>query len=215
MARGRKAGIVMSRTQRNALIAAFLFFLLPFAVVVDRQMLRPLRQRVRTAAWASDDRARYHEQAFLVAGVVDGDTLDLAAADGERATTRLRLIGVDTPETSHPTVGEMYYGQAATDFVRATVDGRRVTVLLDTVSAERDRYGRLLAYVVLSDGRVLNELLVRQGFGYADLRFEHTRFDAFVRLMEDAIADKAGLWEEVSREQLPQWLRRARPELLR
>src|SRR5690606_19653965 len=105
------------------------------------------------------------------------DTLDIAAADGDMATTRIRLIGVDTPETQHPTGGPMYYGQEATDFAKRLAEGRQVTVLLDTVSDERDRYGRLLAYVVLPDGRVLNEVMIREGYGYADSRFRHSRYD--------------------------------------
>lgn len=210
-----KSYYAMSRRRKNALIAAFFFFLLPLAMVVDRQLLRPARETVRTAAWASADRKRYHQQSFAVAEVVDGDTVDIDAADGDQPTTRVRLIGVDTPETKHPTVGPMYFGQEATAFTRRAAEGRRVTILLDTVSAERDRYGRLLAYVLLPDGRVLNEELIRNGFGYADLRFEHGRFDDYVSLMDAGIAQKAGLWREVSRAQLPQWLRRERPELLR
>jgi endonuclease YncB( thermonuclease family) len=93
-----------------------LLYSLPFAVVVDRQMFRPIRQAAATAAWASDDWKRYHGQRFEAVEVVDGDTLDLAAVDGEKSTTRVRLIGVDTPETKHPTVGRMYFGPEATDF---------------------------------------------------------------------------------------------------
>ena len=217
MARRKKAKshYAMSRRRKNALFGAFFLFLLPLAVVVDRQFLHPARETVRTAAWASEDRKRYHEQTFAVVEVVDGDTLDIDAADGERPTTRIRLIGVDTPETKHPTVGPMYFGQEATAFTRQSAEGRRVVILLDTVSAERDRYGRLLAYVTLPDGRILNEELIRGGFGYADLRFEHGRFDDFVRLMDAAMEQKAGLWREVTREQLPQWLRREQPVLLR
>lgn len=205
----------MSRTKKNALLAAFFFFILPLAVVMDRQVLRTLRQIVRTEVWASEDAKRYHNRTFQTARVVDGDTLDIAAADGDMATTRIRLIGVDTPETQHPTVGPMYYGQEATDFAKRLAEGRQVTVLLDTVSDERDRYGRLLAYVVLPDGRVLNEVMIREGYGYADSRFRHSRYDEYLRLMDEAIDQKAGLWQNAAREQLPEWLRRQRPELLR
>lgn len=205
----------MSRTKKNALLAAFFFFILPLAVVMDRQVLRTLRQIVHTEVWASEDAKRYHNRTFQTARVVDGDTLDIAAADGDMATTRIRLIGVDTPETQHPTVGPMYYGQEATDFAKRLAEGRQVTVLLDTVSDERDRYGRLLAYVVLPDGRVLNDTLIKEGYGYADSRFRHSRYDEYLRLMDEAIDEKAGLWQNAAREQLPQWLRSQRPELLR
>lgn len=215
MARGRKIKTAMSRTTRNALIAALFFVLLPFAVILDRQLMRPLRQVIRTEAWASEDRKRYHEHTFDVADVIDGDTLDIAASDGKWDTTRIRLIGVDTPETHHPTVGQMYYGQEAADFTRSIAEGQPITVFLDTVSAERDRYGRLLAYVVLPDGSVMNEKLIREGYGYADLRFRHSLSEDYDRLMDAAMKDKSGIWKRVMREQLPQWLLRERPEILR
>lgn len=204
----------MRRTRKNALVLAFFLFV-ALAAVVDRTCLRPVRQGVRTAVWASDDRRRYHEQSFVVIEVIDGDTLDIVAPDGDKPATRIRLIGVDTPETKHPTIGKMYYGPEATDFAKQQAEGRTVTVLLDASSNERDRYGRLLAYVVLPDGRTLNEELIRQGYGYADLRFNHSRFDLFVGLMDEAIEHKTGLWQKVARGQLPQWLTRSRPALLR
>lgn len=210
----KKPYYAMRRTRKNALVLAFFLFI-ALAAVVDRTYLRPVRQTVRTAVWASDDRKRYHEQTFAVAGVIDGDTLDIAAPDGDKPATRIRLIGVDTPETKHPTIGKMYYGQEATDFAKKQVEGKSVTILLDAVSNERDRYGRLLAYVILPDGRTLNEELIRQGFGYADLRFTHSRFDRCVELMDAAIEHKTGLWKNVTRDQLPQWLTRSRPDLLR
>jgi len=209
-----KPHYAMRRTWKNALVLAFFLFI-ALAAVVDRTYLRPVRQTVRLAVWASDDRKRYHEQSFAVVEVIDGDTLDIAATDGDKPVTRIRLIGVDTPETKHPTIGKMYYGPEATDFSKQQAEGKTVTVLLDAVSNERDRYGRLLAYVVLPDGKTLNEELIRQGYGYADLRFNHSRFDLFAALMDVAIEQKTGLWQQVTRNQLPQWLARSRPALLR
>jgi micrococcal nuclease len=210
----KKPYYAMRRTRKNALLLA-VFLFIALAAVVDRQFLRPVRQTVRVATWASEDYKRYHRKTFTVAEVIDGDTLDIDAPDGEKAATRIRLIGVDTPETKHPTTGVMYYGPQASEYARQLAGGQRVTVLLDTVSAERDRYGRLLAYVALPDGRTLNEELIRTGHGYADLRFSHTRFDNFVSLMDTAITQKAGLWEHATRKQLPAWLQRERAELLR
>ena len=215
MTRCRTCRYAMSRKRKNALMAGFLLFVLPSAVWVDRQLLRPVRQAVRLAIWASDDRKRYHEQTFTVVNVVDGDTLDIDVADGDRPSTRIRLLGVDTPETHHPTTGPMYYGSEATEYARQEAEHKAVMIVLDTLADERDRYGRLLAYVVLPDGEVLNEKLIRGGYGYSDLRFSHSRFDAYIELMEQAIAEQSGLWRAGTREQLPEWLRRRRPDLLR
>lgn len=204
----------MSRYKKNALVAAFFFFLLPSAVLVDRLYLRPVRQAVRTAAWASDDYKRYHDKTFAVARVIDGDTLDIAAPDGDRDTTRIRLIGVDTPET-YPPENVMHYGPEASAYAKSLLEGRQVKVLLDAVAEQRCRYGRLLAYVVLPDGRDFNAELIRSGCGYADVRFPHSRSDAYLELMETAIAEQVGLWQEAQRSDLPQWLQRRRPDLLR
>lgn len=215
MTRKKRASYAMSRAKKNALIAVFFFFVLPLAVLMDGRLLPPVRQAVRTAVWASEDRKRYHDQIFTVAAVVDGDTLDIDAGDGDASTTRIRLIGVDTPETKHPTVGPMYFGQEATDFTRQLSEGQSVIVQLDTISAERDRYGRLLAYITLPNGRILNEELIRNGCGYADLRFSHGHLDTYAALMDAAIIQKTGLWEKINRKQLPRWLQKKRPELLR
>ena len=215
MARKDSARLAMSRKQRNALLAGLLLIVLPLAVVLDRQFMRPVRQAVRHAVWADDDYTRYHEKVFTVVRVVDGDTLDIGVPDGNRATTRIRLLGVDTPETHPPSQESMFFGPEAAAFVRRCVEGKQVKVVLDTVADHRDRYGRLLAVVVLPGGEVLNEQIIRQGYGYADLRFEHSRYEAYIMLMESAIGEKSGLWKDVRREQLPSWLRQKRPDLLR
>ncbi len=214
MAKATPPYYAMSRYKKNALLAAFFFFLLPTAVLVDRLYLRPVRQAVRTAAWASADFKRYHDRTFAVARVIDGDTLDIAIPDDDRDTTRIRLIGVDTPET-YPPENVMHYGLQASAYAGSLLEGRSVTVVLDSVAAQRCRYGRLLAYVVLADGRVLNEALISDGFGYADVRFPHSHSEAYLDLMETAIADRVGLWQDAERGDLPPWLQRRRPDLLR
>jgi micrococcal nuclease len=89
--------------------------------------------------------------------VVDGDTIDV---DIEGQIKRVRLILVDTPEV-HGRVE--CYGAEASAYVKSLVPIGAVMTLESDVS-ERDRYGRLLRYVYLSDGRMLNEVLVRDGY---------------------------------------------------
>lgn len=216
MARRKKtARYAMSRSQRNALIGAFLFFVVPLVIVVDRQLAGVLQTVLQRTATGSPDRQKYHGRAFTVLEVIDGDTLDIDIPDKDFPDTRVRLLGVDTPETRHPTVGLMYYGPEASAFTKRLAEGRTVTILLDTVGDQRDRYGRLLAYVRLPDGRSLNEELIRTGHAYAYLSFRHSYSDDYERLMEQAMAEQTGLWNEVTRDQLPNWLKQKRPELLR
>ncbi|HOK96709.1 MAG TPA: thermonuclease family protein [Anaerohalosphaeraceae bacterium] len=205
----------MRRITRNVIAAAFLLIVVSSITLLDRQFGGAIRKTIRQAAYTQPDWQKYHGRQFTVVEVIDGDTLDIDIPDKEFTNTRIRLLGVDTPETKHPTIGVMYYGPEAYNFSKQTALGQRVTILLDTVGDQRDRYGRLLAYVVLPDGRVLNEEIVRLGFGYAHLGFPHTKYAAYEALMEQAMQSKTGLWAGVARDDLPKWLRQKRPELLR
>lgn len=205
----------MSRTQRNVLIAAFFLFLMPALMVLDHRYGGRLRQSIEQVTYTDADFQKYHRKTFTVLEVIDGDTIDIDIPDGTHEDTRIRLIGVDTPETKHPTIGRMYYGPEATQYATQQALGKQVTIVLDTVSDQRDRYGRLLAYVVLADGRVLNAELIKNGFGYAYLSFPHSEFTTYQALMEQAIAEKSGLWQNATRDDLPKWLRSKRPDLLR
>jgi micrococcal nuclease len=109
----------------------------------------------------------------------------------------------------------MYYGPEASAFTKKLCENYQVTVLLDPVADQRDKYERLLAYIVLPDGSILNQRLIAEGYAYADLRFEHSFSDQYAQLQEDIIRDKKGLWQGVTRAQLPQWLQKQRPDLLR
>lgn len=205
----------MRRRTRNALIAAICFVLLPVWVVLDHQFGDQLRQCIQRSSYPDGDWRKYHGKTFKVLEVIDGDTIDINIPDGEHEDTRIRLIGVDTPETKHPTVGLMYYGPQATEFTTSLVLGKEVLILLDTAGDQRGYYGRLLAYVQLPDGKVLNAELIKNGYGYAYLSYPHSEFSTYQILMQQAIDNKAGLWKNATREQLPKWLRSKRSDLLR
>lgn len=213
----RKNKHVMSRTTRNVLIAAIFFLVMPVLIVTDHRFGNTLRRKIERATYTTADRQTYHGRAFTVTDVVDGDTIIIDAPDAlnNEPDTRVRLIGVDTPETKHPMLPVMYYGPEASEFATEMTLDKEVTLLLDTITDERDRYGRLLAYVVLPDDTVLNEELIRNGFGYAYLSFPHTHSAEYEAMMETAIAEKEGLWKSATRDDLPKWLRQKRPDLLR
>lgn len=121
--------------------------------------------------------------------VIDGDTIRVRL--GDRIET-VRYIGVDTPETVHPTRGIEPYGLAASAFNRTLVEGRQVRLEIDVDS--RDRYGRLLAYVY-SDSLFVNAELIRQGYAQVMTVPPNVRHaDDFVRLQRDARRADRGLW---------------------
>ena len=98
----------------------------------------------------------------LVINVVDGDTIDVLIGDKKY---RVRYIGIDTPETIHPTRGEEPYGREATARNRQLVLGQSVYPEMDV--SDTDRYGRLLRYVWLEDGTMVNAALVAEGYTQA------------------------------------------------
>ncbi len=162
----------------------------------------------RSCAPAGTDFDRYHNKTFTCVRVVDGDTLDIDAPDGKKDRTRIRLWGVDTPETDKSPQGAGYFGAEASAFARQMVEGKRVRLVLVT-SHERDRYERLLAYVYLEDGEtMLNEELLARGYAYADHRFDHPWKEHFADLEKSARKKKLGLWEKVTPDQYPAWRQR-------
>jgi micrococcal nuclease len=121
-----------------------------------------------------------------VVRVVDGDTLVLDGGE------RVRLIGVDTPESVDPRRPVQYFGKDASAFTRRVIEGRRVR--LERGWEKRDRHGRTLAYVFRDDGLFLNAEIIRQGYGHALTRFPHPHLEAFRALERQARDSRRGLW---------------------
>jgi len=151
------------------------------------------------------DVSKYHSRQFAVVKVVDGDTLDIDIPDGKYNHTRIRLWGIDTPETKDPRTGPMYFGKEASDFATKLALGKQVTIYLEKEKNSRDKYHRLLAYIQLPDGTFLNEVLLSEGYAYADLRFKHGLYNKYKQLESVARSQKKGLWANVTPEQMPKW----------
>ena len=135
----------------------------------------------------------------VVTNVVDGDTL-VVKVEGE--SRRVRLIGVDTPETVHPRKPVQYYGREASAFTKQTLLGRRVWLEYDV--APLDRYQRHLAYVWVERPardeeavrrRMFNAKLLLEGYGRAMTIQPNSRYaDLFARLQAEARKAGRGLW---------------------
>jgi micrococcal nuclease len=136
------------------------------------------------------DRATAADQGRVVK-VVDGDTIHVLVS-GRRE--KVRYIGVDTPETKHPTKGVQCYGRAAAAFNGRLVGGQRVRLVRDL--EERDRYGRLLAYVYRArDGLFVNAELARLGYALPLTIPPDVRHAArFAALARQARHTRRGMW---------------------
>lgn len=124
--------------------------------------------------------------AQVVERVVDGDTIIV------RGVGRVRLIGVDTPETVDPRRPVELFGKEASAFTKRLLEGRRVRLEYD--QQRTDRYGRTLAYVYLPDGTFANAEIIRRGYGHAYTRFPFRLRDRFRRIEREARSAGVGLW---------------------
>jgi len=119
--------------------------------------------------------------------VVDGDTIKI---DGGKK--RVRYIGIDTPETVHPSKPVECYGKQASNKNKKLVEGKEI--LLEKDVSETDQYGRLLRYVWIDD-ILVNELLVREGYAQSSTYPPDVKYqNKFIEAQRLAMAEKKGLW---------------------
>jgi micrococcal nuclease len=125
-----------------------------------------------------------------VTWVVDGDTISVRLGD---VRERIRLIGVDTPETND--IRDEYKQAAydARDWLIARLKGRTVALESDPVVDDRDKHGRLLRYVYL-DGENVNLSLVQEGWGWTYRRFAFSKKAEFLSAEAEAEANRTGVW---------------------
>lgn len=122
-----------------------------------------------------------------VSRTIDGDTVELATGQ------RVRYIGIDTPELTWP---RECYAVEAYQRNKELVEGKRVALRNDV--SETDRYGRLLRYVYLPNGEMVNAILVREGYALAATFPPNVMFaDLFVQLEREAREAGRGLWGPV------------------
>ena len=124
--------------------------------------------------------------------VVDGDTFWVY--DGSTKGLKVRLIGVDTPETVHPRKAVEHYGVEASEYVKSLLEGSRVMLEYDV--SRFDRYDRTLAYVYLENGTFLNAELLKKGYARIMTippNVKHANY--FLKLERKARIKKRGLWK--------------------
>lgn len=137
--------------------------------------------------------------AGVSAQVMDGDTIVLT--DGQK----VRYIGIDTPELGSTDPREVERARQAKQVNADLVQGAKLRLEYDV---ERyDQYNRLLAYVFLPDGRMVNTELVRQGVARVLLKSPNLRFrNEFIEAQRQAIAARQGLWQELPVAQEPHYV---------
>lgn len=132
---------------------------------------------------------------YQVVGFNDGDTISVRI-DGNDET--VRFIGVDTPETQDPRKPVQCFGKAASEFTKKLIGNQPVRLETDPLSSTRDRYNRLLRYVYLPDGRLVQAEIIKAGYGFAYTSFPFTKSEEFLNLQREAREQGNGLWTECS-----------------
>jgi micrococcal nuclease len=131
---------------------------------------------------------------YKVTKITDGDTIHISM-DGRDET--IRLLGINTPETVDPRRAVECYGKEASVRMKEIADGKIVRLEYDDSQSLRDAYDRLLAYVYLEDGQMINRKMVAEGYAY-----EYTYMTPYLyqkdfrNLQRLAQSAKRGLWAE-------------------
>lgn len=121
----------------------------------------------------------------------DGDTITVDMAG---QAEKIRMIGVDTPETEDPRKPVQCFGKAASSYTKALIGNEPVRLEADATNTNRDRYQRLLRYVYLQNGTLVNYEIIAEGYGFAYTGFPFTKSEEFKRAQEAAQQQRKGLW---------------------
>ncbi|MEK7218689.1 MAG: thermonuclease family protein, partial [Patescibacteria group bacterium] len=130
---------------------------------------------------ASEDRA-------TVTTVVDGDTFKVQLDKVES----VRMIGIDTPETVHPSKPVQCFGREASAKLKELLQGKDIA-LEKNPAEDRDKYDRLLRYVNL-DGTDIGAKMIEEGYAYSYKQYPHPRLEAYNALEKAARDGNRGLW---------------------
>lgn len=129
-----------------------------------------------------------------VSRVIDGDTI---VVDIGGVPEKVRLIGVDTPETVDPRKPVQCFGKEASAFTKSLLLNTSVKLESDASQGERDKYGRVLRYVFLEDGTLVNKKIISEGYGHEyTYRLPYQYQKEFKTAERSARESGKGLWAQ-------------------
>jgi endonuclease YncB( thermonuclease family) len=131
---------------------------------------------------------------YKVKFVYDGDTILLDGRD------KVRYLGINAPEIDHEGGKAEFMAQAARDFNLKLVNGAQVRLEYDR--EKRDRHGRLLAYVFLENGDMVNTVLLRKGLAHVMLKNRNLKYkDFLLESQRMAMKERLGIWSKALKEE--------------
>lgn len=131
---------------------------------------------------------------YYVTKVVDGDTIDVKI---NGRVERVRLIGINTPESVDPHRPVECYGPESAKEASALLDNKLVKLASDPTQTDRDKFGRLLRYVTTEAGLDYNLEIIKRGFAFEYTYKNHYKFQAQYKVAQlEAQKNKIGLWAD-------------------
>lgn len=128
----------------------------------------------------------------LVKKVIDGDTIEYVESGNLH---KVRMLGIDTPETVDPRKTVQCFGPEATAKSKELMQGKMVVLVADSRN-QREKYGRELWYIYLTDGTFVNRYLIEEGFARATPTYKFDFHDDFVNLEKESRIANKGLWNK-------------------
>ena len=177
--------MIVTNLRSNVRYLLLLSICLTSSFACGQDSSQPMNQDTESFAGHGSDLQLVEDA--LVSRVIDGDTVELE--NGER----VRYLGIDTPETVHPSKPVECYGPEASERNKELVEGKIVTLMRD--GPDTDQYDRLLRYVFV-DGTFVNGDLVWGGYAYARSYGDTPLFyQTLVQLERSAREGERGLWK--------------------
>lgn len=180
------------------IISGILFLILGFKVGQENRKVEKISDNyeeiIETVTPTETVIPTINPELMKVTKVIDGDTIMVKIGEKEES---VRLIGVDTPETVDPRKTVQCFGKEASEEMKKLVENKMVRLEADSTQTDKDKYNRLLRYVYLEDGTLVNKKMIEEGFG-----FEYTyqipyKFQTeFKEAQKVAEKNKMGLWAD-------------------
>ncbi len=132
-----------------------------------------------------------------VLSVIDGDTITIGTTAG---SLKVRIIGIDTPETVHPSKPVEFGGPEASNRAKELLEGQNVIIHYDPAPNHDKwgKYGRLLAYLDLPDGRDYGLVMIQEGFARAYPKYPFSRQELYLEAEQITKQNKVGIWAKQS-----------------
>ncbi len=171
------------------LIVSAIIFLVFLGVQVYKQY-----QPQKTVLSISDVTKPQAQSSYKVVKVIDGDTFSVL--DGDK-TLKVRVLGINTPETVDPRRRVECFGHEASDHAKSLLTGQSVRLESDPTQGDKDKYGRLLRYAFLPNGTDYGLEMIRSGYAYEytyDIPYKYQK--EYKSAQMTAEKAKSGLWSD-------------------